>query len=291
MTAPARSYLFVPGDRPERFDKACHAGADSVIVDLEDAVAPAAKAAARAHLLAWLNSGTPVYVRINAAGTDWFGADLALCAHPGVAGIVLPKAERVADVEAVAGAGARAILPLVESALGLWHAVDLCRAPRVERLVFGAIDFCADLRMRESHANLLPARSQLVLASRVAGIQAPVDGVTVALDDMDAVRTDTLRARDLGFGAKLCIHPQQIQAVHAAFLPTPAELAWAGRVQAAFQAAQGAAVAVDGRMVDRPVLLLAEQMLHEATHRGGVDMQEDQSSKDQIHPPHPQETR
>jgi len=258
-----RSYLFVPGDRPERFDKAMAAGADAVIVDLEDAVAPGDKEAARAHLRAWLSADHPVCVRINAAGSSWFADDLALCAHPGVAGIVLPKAERATDVEAVAGAGARSILPLVESALGLWNALALCRAPNVARLVFGAIDFCLDAGMVEGHESLLHARSQLVLVSRVAGIMAPVDGVTVALNDPDAVRVDTGRARALGFGAKLCIHPKQIHAVHAAFMPTAQELDWARRVRVA----EGAAVAVDGKMVDRPVRLLAEQLLAEADRR------------------------
>ncbi|WP_332876424.1 HpcH/HpaI aldolase/citrate lyase family protein [Massilia sp. S19_KUP03_FR1] len=271
---PARSYLFVPGDRPERFDKAVAAGADAVIVDLEDAVGAADKASARQHLLAWLHAerhAQPVYVRINAAGSAWFDADLALCAHPGVAGIVLPKAEQVADLKSVAAAGARRILPLVESALGVWNAFDLCLAPQVERLVFGTIDFAADLDLRESRESLLHARSQLVLAARVAGIAAPVDGVTVAVDDPDLVRSDTLHARGLGFGAKLCIHPKQVGAVNAAFLPTPEELAWAGRVRAAFRQAGGAAVAVDGKMVDRPVLLLAERLLVESTRRGAIE--------------------
>jgi citrate lyase subunit beta/citryl-CoA lyase len=259
----ARSYLFVPGDRPERFGKALASGADAVIVDLEDAVAPQAKEAARAHLRAWLSVDHPVLVRINAAGSSWFDDDLALCAHRAVAGIVLPKAERAADVQTVFDAGARMILPLVESALGLWNAAELCRAPGVARLVFGAIDFCLDAGIVEGHESLLYARSQLVLASRVAGIAAPVDGVTVALHDPGAVGQDAQRARALGFGAKLCIHPGQVAAVHAAFLPTAQELDWARRVHAT----GAAAVAVDGRMVDRPVRLLAEQMLAEAARR------------------------
>jgi citrate lyase subunit beta/citryl-CoA lyase len=266
-----RSYLFVPGHCPERFDKAMAAGADAVIVDLEDAVAPGDKEAARRHLLAWLDAAHPVHVRINAAGSTWFEGDLAVCAHPGVAGIVLPKAEQVADLKAVADAGARTILPLVESGLGVWNAFDLCLAPRVQRLVFGTIDFAADMGLRESRDSLLHARSQLVLASRVAGIAAPVDGVTVAVDDADLVRSDTLHARELGFGAKLCIHPKQVAFVHTAFLPTLDELAWAGRVTAAFAASNGAAVAVDGKMVDRPVLLLAEHILVESTRRGAIN--------------------
>jgi citrate lyase subunit beta/citryl-CoA lyase len=262
-----RSYLFVPGNRPERFDKACAAGADAVIVDLEDAVPPGEKAAARASLAAWLSPGKPVLVRINAFDTAWFEDDLQLCASPGVAGIVLPKAELEAAVARVAAAGANAILPLIESGLGLWNAALLARLPRVERLVFGSIDYSLDLNIQESHETLLHARSQLVLASRVAGIAAPVDGVTASFDDPARVQADTLRARALGFGAKLCIHPKQVGPVHQAFAPTADELDWAAHVVAAAGAAQGGAVAVDGRMVDRPVILIAQQMLEEAQRR------------------------
>jgi citrate lyase subunit beta/citryl-CoA lyase len=262
-----RSYLFVPGNRPERFDKACAAGADAVIVDLEDAVPPGEKAAARASLAAWLAPGKPVLVRINSFDSAWFEDDLQLCAMPGVAGIVLPKAEVEAAVARVLGAGANAILPLIESGLGLWNAALLARLPRVERLVFGSIDYSLDLNIQEGHETLLHARSQLVLASRVAGIAAPVDGVTTSIDDPARVQADTLRARALGFGAKLCIHPKQVGPVHQAFAPTADELAWAARVVAAAEAAQGGAVALDGRMVDRPVILIAQQMLEEAQRR------------------------
>jgi citrate lyase subunit beta/citryl-CoA lyase len=262
-----RSYLFVPGNRSERFDKACAAGADAVIVDLEDAVPPSEKAAARASLTAWLSPLRQVLVRINSFDSAWFEDDLALCAMPGVAGIVLPKAEVEAAVARVAGAGAASILPLIESGLGLWNAAALARLPRVERLVFGSIDYSLDLNIQESHETLLHARSQLVLASRVAGIAAPVDGVTTSFGDPARVHTDAMRARALGFGAKLCIHPKQIGAVHQAFAPTAQEVDWANRVVAAAAAAQGGAVAVDGRMVDRPVILIAQQMLEEAQRR------------------------
>jgi len=263
----ARSYLFVPGNRPERFDKACATQADAVIVDLEDAVPPADKAAARAALAAWLSAQQQVLVRINGFGSPWFEDDLALCSRPGVAGIVLPKAEHEEALDAVARAGAAAILPLIESGLGLWNAAALARLPRVQRLVFGSIDFSFDMGIQESHETLLYARSQLVLASRVAGIAAPVDGVTTSFDEPERVHADTLRARTLGFGGKLCIHPKQVAPVHEAFAPTAEETAWAGRVVAAAAAAQGGAVALDGKMVDRPVILIAQQMLEEAKRR------------------------
>ena len=266
----ARSYLFVPGNRPERYAKACAAGADAVIVDLEDAVPPAEKASARDALAAWLDDpAQPVLVRINAADTPWFRDDLALCAKAGVAGIVLPKAESADDIAAVAAAGARAILPLVESARGFWHAHALAHATGVERLVFGTIDFCLDLGLVESSEQLQYFRSQLVLVSRLAGIAAPVDGVTTAFDDPSAIDADTLRARHGGFGAKLCIHPRQVGHVNRGFAPTPDELSWAGRVLAAADASAGAAVAVDGKMVDLPVLAMARRMVAEAQRRLG----------------------
>jgi citrate lyase subunit beta/citryl-CoA lyase len=259
--APPRSYLFVPGSRPERFAKAQAAGAHAVIVDLEDAVPPAEKAAARAAIAAALPLATPVLVRINAGGTPWFDDDLALCRHAGVAGIVVPKAEDagvVARVRAVGGERV-AILPLIESALGLWNAPAIAREPGVARLLFGSIDFQLDLGLTDDE--LVAYRAQLVLVARVAGLPAPVDGVTTALDDADALNRDCERARRLGFGGKLCIHPKQVALVNAAFRPTASEIAWAERVVAAEAAAQGAAVAVDGRMVDRPVLLKARAIL------------------------------
>lgn len=263
----ARSYLFVPANRPERYAKACAAGADAVIVDLEDAVPPSDKLTARDTLAAWLNPAHPVLIRVNSPDSEWFRDDMALCRIPGVAAIMVPKAEREHDLAIVAAAGAPAILPLIESAQGLWNAIELARSPCVQRLVFGAIDFSFDLGIKEGNEPLLYFRSQIVLVSRVAGLQAPVDGVTTALDDPERVREDTDRARALGFGGKLCIHPKQVALVNTGFGPTIAELAWAARVIEAADAANGGAVAVDGKMVDRPVILIAQQMLDEAARR------------------------
>jgi citrate lyase subunit beta/citryl-CoA lyase len=259
----ARSYLFVPADRPERFAKALASGAGAVVIDLEDAVAPGARRAARSTLAAWLaDAPTPVVLRINAADTEWFDADLALCALRGVAGVMLPKAERRGDLARVARAApGRSLLPLVETAVGFDRLRTIAEAPGVERLVFGSIDFQLDMGISGDGEELLLFRSQLVLASRLAGIGAPVDGVSTVIDDVDPLRADTLRARRLGFGAKLCIHPKQVAVVNAAFMPSQEEVAWARRVIEAAERSQGAAVAVDGKMVDKPVILRAQAVL------------------------------
>ncbi len=274
--AVARSYLFVPGNRPERFDKACAAGADAVIVDLEDAVPADGKEAARAALAKWLAPGHPVFIRINGAGTPWFEGDLALCGQPGVAGIVLPKAERAEDIARLELAGAKTVLPLVESALGFANARVLADAGPVQRLLFGSIDFRLDLGIEgeegedadEGENALLMFRSQLVLVSRLAGLQPPVDGVSTAIDDAEALRRAARRARTLGFGGKLCIHPTQLAPVQDGFRPSAADLAWANTVLEARAPRGGAAVSVDGRMVDRPVMERAQRIVDDARQQG-----------------------
>lgn len=258
--ASARSYLFVPGNRPERFGRACASGAHAVIVDLEDAVPADDKAQARATVAAWLSPEHPVLIRINGATTPWFQDDLALCALPGVAGIVLSKAESVAEIAQLARCGAAAIYPLIESAQGFLNCLAIARAPGVRRLLFGTIDFKLDLGIDGEREELLYFRSQLVLVSRLAGIAAPVDGVSTAIDDLAQLVADTQHARKMGFGAKLCIHPGQINHVHGCFQADATELAWALRVLEAAALANGAAFALDGEMVDRPVIARAERV-------------------------------
>ena len=257
-----RSYLFVPGNRPDRYDKACATRAHGVIVDLEDAVPPRDKSSAREALRRWLQPGRPVFVRVNAVGTQWFDDDVAICAQPGVVGIVLPKTERVDDVNRVAGAcPEQPILPLVETAQGLWNALSIAQARGVQSLLFGSLDFQADAGITDD--DLLYARSHLVIVSRVAGIAAPVDGVTQVLDDAELLRRDCCRSRQLGFGGKACIHPNQVDVVNSTFAPSAEDVDWARRVVAVFEEARGQAVQLDGRMIDRPVLLKAQAILAE----------------------------
>jgi citrate lyase subunit beta / citryl-CoA lyase len=264
-----RSYLFVPGNRPDRYAKAIAAGADAVIIDLEDAVPPNDKPSARAALAAWLSPQHPALIRVNGAESQWFRDDLALCKTSGIAGVLLPKAENVEDLRAIAehSNAATPILALIETARGLWNAQALAQAPKVQRFVFGSIDFQLDLGIQGEEEELLYFRSQLVLVSRIAGLQAPVDGVTTAIDDAERVRADTLRARRLGFGAKLCIHPRQVNIVNECFEATLEEENWAKRIVAAAEAVHGAAVSVDGKMVDRPVIARAEAILSRIKQR------------------------
>ena len=269
MTAEvARSYLYVPGNRPDRFDKACAAGADAVIVDLEDAVPPAEKDSARAALASWLSPDNAVLVRVNAAGSEWFGRDLAACDAAGVTGVILPKAEQI-DVGVVSLCRRKgiALFPLIETAVGMARAEAVAAMPCVQRVMFGTIDFQFELGIDGDGDELLAFRSRLVLASRLAGIQSPVDGPCTTWEDTELLVADSRRARKLGFGGKLCIHPKQVEHVNAAFAPTAEELEWACRVVAAAAESRGAAVAMDGRMIDRPVILKAEQIVRESARR------------------------
>jgi len=259
-----RSLLFVPGSRPDRFDKAAAAGADAIVLDLEDAVAPTDKDAARAAICAWLSPQRKAIVRINAAGTPWYADDLALAKIPGITAVMLPKAERAEDIADLIRVGVPSVLPLIETAAGIAAAREIANVAGVQRLAFGSIDFQVDLGMRDAQEDeLIHFRSQLILASRLAGISPPIDGVTTSIDDIERLRTDVARARRLGFGGKLCIHPRQIDEVHVGFMPDAETVAWAHRVIAATEG-NTAVATVDGKMVDKPVLLRAEAILREA---------------------------
>lgn len=268
MALSTRSYLFVPANRPDRFEKALTSHADAVIIDLEDAVPPDDKSTARHAVAAWLSPAHPVIIRVNGSDTPWLREDLTLARLPGVVGVMLPKAEKIDDVFTVACVGAgTAVLPMIETAVGLANAQTIARARGVERLVFGSIDFQLDLGISGDDVELAPYRAQLVLASRLAGIAAPVDGVSTSIDDVESLKGDAQRARRQGFGAKLCIHPRQIETVNAAFGPSADEVSWAQRVLEAAARSGGAAVSVEGRMVDRPVMMRAQAIVQEAGER------------------------
>ena len=277
--ALARSFLFVPATRPERYAKALVSGADAVIIDLEDAVAAQEKKGARRQLASAFeqlgaSERARTVVRMNASGTPWFDDDLVFLAGlvgQGLPAVMLPKAESALVLQQLAQALGPdcALLPLVESLAG-WDGVDaLAAAPQVLRLALGHLDFQADVGMAAGadEVELVPVRLAVVLAARRARLAAPIDGVTAAIRDAERLQEDAARSRRFGFGAKMCIHPEQIALVNAAFSPGAAELDWARRVLAAVEAAGGGVVSLDGRMVDGPVVRSAQRTLAQG-HQG-----------------------
>jgi len=264
------TYLFVPGNRPERFAKAQASGADAVIFDLEDAVSPGDKDQARADVRAWValhrDVAGRVVVRINDVTTPWFDADLDLLREAAVGLVMLPKAEAAESIAAVTAALAAAgrVLPLIETARGVENLAAIAAAPGVQRLVFGTLDYAVDLDLSGDERGLGYAAARIAHVSRCAGLASPVGGVTPAIDDEARLLADLAFGRAFGFGAKLCIHPKQVAVIHAAMEPTSVQVDWARRVLAAAAGAPGA-VQVDGRMVDRPVLLKAQAILDRAS--------------------------
>ena len=268
-----RTYLFVPGNRPERFAKALASGADAIVLDLEDAVAPAAKSEARDAIAQWCSEITAgdrarIVIRINDAQSSVFADDLRLLRDACIAGVMLPKAESAAQVHAVrASMPGASVLALIESACGVARVHEVASADGVTRLVFGTLDYALDLDLDigESPEGLSHAASVLAIASRVALLPAPVAGVTPQIADEPRLLADLAWARRHGFGAKLCIHPRQVAPLHTALTPSAQAVEWAHRVLAAEAASPGAAQ-LDGRMIDRPVVLQAQRMLQRAGH-------------------------
>jgi citrate lyase subunit beta / citryl-CoA lyase len=254
MVAP----LFVPATRLDRVAGAARSGADAIIVDLEDAVGPAEKVAARDAVANFDLPELPTILRVNDATTIWHEGDVVMARGKGFAAIMVPKSESIGALTTLHHTlGGSVLLALVETARGIAAAQEIAAADGVRRLAFGSVDFCADMGCAHEPDALLFARTQLVLASRLAGLTAPIDGVTLAVEDEQATEADARRAVGLGFGGKLCIHPRQIAPVLRGFCPTQAEIAWASTVMAA---AGDGAVKVGQTMIDAPVRRRAEQI-------------------------------
>lgn len=256
--------LFAPGNRPERFEKAAVSGADAIIIDLEDAVPAPSKTEARTALRIDFTS-LPVLVRVNGENTPWHGEDIAAVARLRPAAVIFPKAELGGRLAEYAATCALPVLPLLETARGLSEARQIAALPGVARLIFGSIDYCADLGCSDSREALLGGRSELVLASRLAGLASPVDGVTMSIDDGEQIAADARYAGELGFGAKLAVHPRQIKAIKAGFRPQQFEIEWASKVLASGDGA----TAVNGAMVDEPVRIRARSIIARASLKDG----------------------
>ncbi len=283
----ARSYLYVPGDRPEMLAKAAGRGADALLLDLEDAVAPDRKAFARATVAEWLSQHPDIaaerWVRVNA---EHVADDIAAVAVPGLHGVSVAKATTAvlaAADEALTAAerrhglavGSIGMIPLVESAEALLQLPELARHPRVLRLAVGEADLAADLRLRPSPGDpeFLPLRLQVVVASAAAGLQAPIGPVDTDFRDLDALRASTRRLSDLGFRARSAIHPAQVAVINEVLTPPPDEVEQARRLVERFEASvaagSGATTGEDGRMIDAAVIRSARETLARA-HRAGT---------------------
>ncbi len=270
--ATSRSFLFAPGSDAAKLSKALAAGADAVIADLEDAVAADAKEEARETVEATFGRTEPGplrLVRVNAVTTAWFAADLALAGRLGLDGIVLPKATPEA-VDQARGAGLP-VVAIVESAVGLQQSAETARRAGVAGLILGAVDLGLDLGLDPlpGGEHLLYARSKLVVDSAAAGLRGPIDQVWTATRDDAGLARDAELGRALGFRGKACIHPAQVAVINSAFLPSERELERAQRTVAAYDAAAAdgrGAVALDGEMIDLPIVERARQLL--ATREG-----------------------
>lgn len=281
---PLRSFLFAPGNHARRVEKALSLDADAVILDLEDAVAIAEKPAARGLVAAAFERprSALLYVRVNAVDTAFCYGDLIAIVQPGLDGIILPKVETAAGLATIdwlltqlerergLERGAIDLVPIIETARSVQHIDSILAAgTRVRRVAFGAGDFTLDVAMTwsRSETELAHARSVIVTASRAAGIDAPLDTVWVDLTDPDGLEASTRTAQGNGFQGKMCIHPDQIAVVNRVFTPTDAEIAFAERVAAAFAKAEAegsAAIQLDGKFIDYPIVYRAQRMLQKA---------------------------
>ena len=256
-----RSYLFAPGHNAKLLHKVFHAGADAVMLDLEDAVPPDAKPEARALVLNALSVHN-AWVRVNAVRTAACAADLDAVAGLAV-GIRIPKVESAEDVAWVAErAPGTPLICAIESARGILAAAEIATAPGVRHLSMGGVDLRRDLNTGPGDQPLLYARSQLVVASRAAGLAPPVDSVYPHVSDDAGLRAEAEHARALGFFGKSAIHPRQLPVLNEVFTPNEEELAWAREVIGAFAAAGGEPLQLDsGEFVDVPVAERAKRVL------------------------------
>jgi citrate lyase subunit beta/citryl-CoA lyase len=276
-----RSFLFAPGNHARKVAKVFDCGADHVILDLEDAVAKAEKVATRALVVEALKRPRKggAYIRVNAFTTEFCYGDAVAVVGPGLDGIILPMVESREQIVAfgwLVGAlererglppGGVDIIPIIETAKGIANARAIAAAgTRMKRMAFGAGDYTLDVNMEWTLAEseLEHARAEMVVASRAAGLEAPIDTVWVHINDLDGLARSAKRARQLGFQGKMCIYPPQVERVNAAFTPTETEIAFARRVVAAFEQAEregSSSIQLDGYFIDYPIVYKARRTL------------------------------
>jgi len=264
-----RSYLFVPANRPDRFAKAVASGAEAVIVDLEDSVAESGKSAARRSIAqAWgtlrshaIEAVCMLLIRVNSGESKITGDDLDCCNDLRPDGVMIPKADCRQSLEEVARRLRLPLFPLVETARGVQNADEVAAATGVVRLLFGTLDLMLDLDIQNDDAPLHYARGRIAVASRAAGLPAPVDGVCADVRSADRLAFEVERARQFGFGAKLCIHPAQLPAIHEGIGVTQEQCDWAQAVLELSEASPGGVATLGGKMIDAPAIAMARRML------------------------------
>lgn len=283
-----RSFLFAPGNHPRRTEKAFTLGADAVILDLEDACPAAEKVATRAVIVAALQRPRRCrgYVRVNPISTAFGHRDIEAVVRGGVDGLVAPKIETADELRTVdwlmrqiereqgLAEGSVDLIPIIETGLGLRNVDAVAQAAsqlggRVRRMMFGAGDFTLDMDIAwtREEAEFQPYRSALVLASRAARLEPPLDTVWVDLRDPEGFSRSVAAVRAMGFQGKLCIHPDQVPVVNAMFAPSDEQVAHARRIVTVFEAAEAAgsaALQIDGQFIDYPFLYRAQRVLQAA---------------------------
>lgn len=264
MTRAPLTWLYVPGDRPHVVTKALAAGADVVVIDLEDAVAQDRKEYARAATADLLTEPqpVPVHVRVNALDSPWAPADLAgLAALPGLSGLRLPKVTAPDQIRQVAAVTPVPLYALLESALGIEHAYAVATAhPALRGIALGEADLRADLGVR-ADAGLDWPRSRVVVAARAAGLAPPPQSVHPDIRDLDGLAASCAHGRTLGFLGRAAIHPRQLPVIERAYLPTPAEIEHAETILKAAATKEGAQALPDGRFIDAAVVAMARRTL------------------------------
>ena len=278
---PNRAFLFAPGNHPRKVEKVFDAGADAVILDLEDAVAVSEKVATRPAVIEALQLPRRCrgYVRVNALDTPFCFEDIEAVVQNGLDGIVLPKVEQAADIQMVdwlitslerkSGLveGGIDLMPIIESGKGIANAREIAAAGgRLKRLSFGAGDYTRDMGMEWTldELELDHAQSEVVLASRINHLEPPIDTVFIHIKEDQHFRNSAERARIKGFQGKLCIHPAQVPLTNAAFTPKAQDVTWSRRIIAAFEEAEAsgsASIQVDGYFVDYPIVVKAKRVV------------------------------
>jgi citrate lyase subunit beta / citryl-CoA lyase len=287
---PLRTALFVPGNRPDRVDKAVKTSADAVIIDLEDAVAFTEKEASRSKVRDKIieHAERKIIVRVNSLDSPFFEGDLAEVVTGNLVCLMVPKVESAAHVREINEnllkiekekgmlEGSVSIIPLIESAGAVQNIFEIVTektAPsRIYCVAFGAADYTLDMgiEITKEGAELSYPRSRIAVASRAAGIEPPLDTpFMMDLKDMEALKVDAGRAKQLGFQGKLCIHPNQIEPCHAIFSPTKEEILYAERVVQVFEEAEkegSAAIQLDGKFIDYAVVERARRIRKVVIH-------------------------